>query len=431
MGVYSETVELTEARVRKAQPGNLDGRAVQRYYLDKKLTGFGLSVSASGERSYFVMRRVNGRKVRFTFARAVEVSHASARARAQELLARMTAGVNPVEEKKQKAVEAARARHTGMILDEAIDLYASTLRAKKKSERSVEHIELLRVYLPDWLPRPLSSITRAEVRERHALLPKQVAAGKFTTKRKAIARAGFATANFVLARFGQTYNRARRELPTLDEHILASVDFFEATPREKKILPGEFPAWFEALESIRSSGALRDSIEFVLFTGLRRGDATAVRWEHVDFERRLLHLPTPKGGAARAFDLPLSEHLVSLLRRRQKDPAATDYVFPSETGGHILAPRHRRNPVLKRYGPHDLRRTFATVASDLGISPYTIMSLLNHKPESKDILGLHYAQPTLEAKREAMERISARLLELGKPNVIPFPSGGRRNARAR
>jgi len=36
--------------------------------------------------------------------------------------------------------------------------------------------------------------------------------------------------------------------------------------------------------------------------------------EHFDVGRRILHIPRPKGGAKRAFDIPLSRQMVLFVR---------------------------------------------------------------------------------------------------------------------
>ncbi len=57
----------------------------------------------------------------------------------------------------------------------------------------------------------------------------------------------------------------------------------------------------------------------VLLTGLRRKDAATIRWDHVDFEARTLRRPNPKGGADRAFTIPLSRACLEILERRRAE----------------------------------------------------------------------------------------------------------------
>ena len=72
---------LTELTVKKAKPAD------KRYDLfDASVRGLGLRVATSGTKSWFMMRRFNGRMLRTTFGRYPEVSLALARLKALSLL---------------------------------------------------------------------------------------------------------------------------------------------------------------------------------------------------------------------------------------------------------------------------------------------------------------------------------------------------------
>ena len=78
---------LTELAIRKAKPAD------KRYDLfDASVRGLGLRVATSGTKSWFMMRRINGRMLRTTFGRYPEVSLALARLKAPDVLADMADG---------------------------------------------------------------------------------------------------------------------------------------------------------------------------------------------------------------------------------------------------------------------------------------------------------------------------------------------------
>ena len=58
----------------------------------------------------------------------------------------------------------------------------------------------------------------------------------------------------------------------------------------------------------------RDFLLTALFTGMRRGELTKLRWENVDLNSKVLHLPTTKNGDP--LHLPLSSFLADLLGER-------------------------------------------------------------------------------------------------------------------
>lgn len=66
---------------------------------------------------------------------------------------------------------------------------------------------------------------------------------------------------------------------------------------------------------------LRPLIELAVETGMRRGELLSLRWEHVDLDRRVAHLPLTKNGSSR--DVPLSTRAVDTLRRLRTGESAT------------------------------------------------------------------------------------------------------------
>lgn len=140
--------------------------------------------------------------------------------------------------------------------------------------------------------------------------------------------------------------------------------------------------WFVELASL--DNPIRR--EFHLFTLLCGSRPTALQQaepEHINFRRRTLHIPKPKGGSKRAFDIPLSrEMILSLIRvlrfGRQMHPSqAQKWLFPAEsTSGHLAETKEDRD-ILSKWG-NDLRQTFRTVATSAGVSEFDAKLLMNH-----------------------------------------------------
>jgi integrase len=172
----------------------------------------------------------------------------------------------------------------------------------------------------------------------------------------------------------------------------------------------------------------RDYLLVALLTGLRRNDVATMRWVDVDLGNATLFVPAPKGGKAKAFSLPLSDSLVELLRRRKAENdelfPESSWVFPAASAsGHIREPRIEV-PGLK-WTPHDLRRTFITVAESLDISGFAIKALVNHSQPGGDVTA-GYISLDVERLREPMQLITDKLRSLCAPDegkVVPIRRG--------
>jgi integrase len=152
-------------------------------------------------------------------------------------------------------------------------------------------------------------------------------------------------------------------------------------------------------------------------------DARTVRWEHVDFGRGTIHRPRPKGGADRAFTVPLSAAALELLRRRRDQnailfPRDEGWAFPSrDMQGKVTfvqQARERASVDGRKVGqlpsPHRLRDTFATAAKESGVDYMSIKVLMNHTLPSNGDVTEGYIRPSVEHLRAQVEKVAAFLL---------------------
>ena len=130
----STKVKLTERSAAEASAVVIGGEPHPCLYMDTQRTGFGLAVSAKGVKSFVVQRRVAGKQVRFVFGKFGELTVAEARVHAEQLLAKMAMGENPVQKRAEAREEAERAAIRGITLGEALTNYEAYLKAKRRSD---------------------------------------------------------------------------------------------------------------------------------------------------------------------------------------------------------------------------------------------------------------------------------------------------------
>ena len=93
---------------------------------------------------------------------------------------------------------------------------------------------------------------------------------------------------------------------------------------------------------------------FTLLSGCRPTALQEIKPGHVDFRRRMMHIPRPKGGAKRAFDIPLCREMILCLTRiirfgRQMYPSqAEEWIFPADSAsGHLVEQKEDRDTLSK------------------------------------------------------------------------------------
>jgi integrase len=423
----SVKAKLTKHLADNAIPAvDAKGKARQKLYWDTTLPGFALCVGKTGTKTFVVQRRVAGKSVRFAIDGYGTLTVDQARTEAMGHLKLMREGHNPVAARREARKQAQVEEDRGITLREAWKLKKRTLISLRKSPKTLARYEhCLEHYLSAWWDRPLAEITGKEAERRHQQLADEVVRGKYAQretksgrkyKLKPEKRTGLDTANDVFRTFRTVYNRAVQQHPDdLPPNPCNNVSWFKIE-RERTAIPRDkLPQWYDGVSKI-ANPVRRDYLRLALFTGLRRESMELMRWEHVKWDQRVLHVAITKNN--KPFDLPLTQHLLDLLaaRRAENDQLARQQMLPPDEGwvfpawgasGHIEEPREKIDGVPATI--HDLRRTFVTVAESLDISQYALQALVNHRQPRGDVTA-GYIRHDVERLRAPMQQVSDALL---------------------
>ncbi len=230
-----------------------------------------------------------------------------------------------------------------------------------------DHVE--RVF-KDWLDRPLRELADnpAQVADKHDALTKEH---------------GPYLANGSMRTLRAIYNHARkgnRELPA--ENPVNAIDWNREERRNTAMGSGDLVAWFGQLAAI-DNPIRREFHLLALLSGCRPGALKEIQSENIDLRRRVLHVPRPKGGAKKAFDIPLSRQMILSIVRAKRFGRfmhpweAQDWLFPAESiSGHLVEQKEDRK-VLSKWG-NDLRQSYRTLAAMAGVSEFDARLLMNH-----------------------------------------------------
>ncbi len=373
----------------------------QTWHFDRDLKGFGVCVGRK-TKSYFAQRDIHGRTVRVTIGRHGPFTPQAARKRARDLLAQMASGQNPNHAKRE-------ARAKGITLAEAYEDYLEARKELRPSTRR-DYDRVINTYLADWKRTPLVEITKDMVSQRHRQL------GETT---------GAFTANSTMRVLRAIYNFARATHEHLPENPVSRLSQTRAWYREERrrgmIKPHELATWYRAVMSLKSSTA-RDYLRLLLFTGLRRSEAASLRWDAVDLVGRTLTILDTKN--REPLVLPLSDFLWEMLDARREASPKSPWVFPGPgKSGHLSEPKTAVRQVAESSGisftPHDLRRTFLTIAEGLDIPAYALKRLANHKTKGDVTAGyiISDAERLRRPIQAITEHIMSRIMQTEDPRA--------------
>jgi integrase len=200
------------------------------------------------------------------------------------------------------------------------------------------------------------------------------------------------------------YNRGLREHPDLPPNPCGNVDYHGLRRRKVDAPTDRLRAWGDAV--LKLHPVRRDLHLFMVLTGMRRTSACEARASDLDLASGRLHVPKPKGGSARAFDLPLSGPLADLLGHRAEESPRlhrkSPWLFPAESkSGHVAEVAQHE---LDGLTGHALRHTFATLAVQAGVPLLELKYLLNHAASNVTMGYIHVGPEHLRKHQETASR---------------------------
>jgi integrase len=178
--------------------------------------------------------------------------------------------------------------------------------------------------------------------------------------------------------------------------------------------------YWDALTSLEQDGKAAATVfKLLLLTGLRINEAQKLSWADVDMNNRSFTIKDTKN--RKDHTLPMGDYLCAMI---SKLPKHGDQVLMTERGA-ITNLRYVQQAVLKQTGlwisPHDLRRTFASIAAEL-LPAYLLKRLTNHANGADVTLG--YVIKSVADLREPMQKVENAILSLAGHNItmIKAPS---------
>ena len=287
--------------------------------------------------------------------------------------------------------------------------YLKQAKAKNKSWRQANR--LVRSHLvPVWKSRKPNDISRADLRRLLDKFDDQ------PTMRNAVQAAASAFFSWLVEKELLLVNPA------------TGIKGAETKSRERHLAHAEVPKFWAAFEAAGIAGL---ALRMVLITGQRPGEVRHMRTEHIGDDGWWeqpgepvpeLRWPGTKNGRTHRVFLPPAAHEIL------KAIGADGFVFGSVRGGPVASlDRTMRDicvsievPTAK---PHDLRRSWATFAAELGFSTEIVDRAQNHVIGGINATYNKYGYAA--EKKHLLETMAARIVGLasGKPhdaNVVPF-----------
>ena len=377
-----------------------------RIVYDTEVSGFGIRVTAGGDKSFVLnYRNADGRERRFTIGRygRNKFSVMAARKRAGELRKEIAQGKDPVAEKKEK-LQAATVK---VLADRYLKEYA--LKNEKRSLRDDESM-IDNIVKPKLGAMKVAAVRFSDIDRLHHSMSK-------TPYR----------ANRTVALLSKMFSLAIR-WDLRSDNPAKGIDRYHEEPRNRFLSEAEIKQLSDALGNYPNQ-KIANVIRMLLLTGARSGEVRNATWGQFDLKAGVWVRPSSHTKQKKYHRVPLSAPAMQLLAEifdEKKKPE--DYVFPGEKVGKPLQELKGAWAIIRKEADipdvriHDLRHSFASILASTGFSLPMIGALLGH---SQTQTTARYAHLFDEPLREATERVGAVVMGGGGgDNVVPLKKDG-------
>lgn len=350
--------KITKRTVDAVQPGERD-----RFLWDDELRGFGLRCRSSGAKDYFVKyRTASGRQRWLTLGQHGALTPDQARRLAQDARASVQAGRDPSGDRASKRKEVT----IGELADR---YYREHVLAHNKASTAREVARIIERKIKPQLGRiRITDLTRSDVKAWH----------------QGLSAAPY-EANRALAYCSKMLSLAVEDWELRADNPAKGMKRFPEKPRERYFNEEEMGRLGQAMMRLEQDGDLPPDfcllVRLLFATGLRLGEALALRWPDVNLQTRTIGLSDAKGGAR---TIQLGMEAVALLAdigdRKTYVVAGKNGDAPlSRTAAEKLWAKLRAKAGIPDGRLHDIRHTVGTYAAMSGANAFVVRDLLGHK----------------------------------------------------
>jgi len=368
---------------------------------DDKVKSLAIQVTPAGARSWFVVKRINGKPVRTRLGSWPDLSVEGARRAAGEVLGAIANGKNPHRERKALRQEATLA-----------DLWRewSDLHGRPHKRSYPEDERMFDKYLVPFHHKRLSEIRQTDVSRLHVRLGKDH---------------GAVQANKVIDLLGALFNWAKSR-GWKGDNPRVGVPRFKRPSRTRFLDRDELVRFVKALED-EPCETHKHYWLALLLTAARNRNVRCMKWADLNLERGLWFIPAEEAKSGKPMTVILAPPVVRLLNTRRGLVGDNLWVFsrPGRPDEPLLYPTHKWDRLRERAGlpdvtQHDLRRTAGSWMAAAGVGAQVIGAALGHN----DLRSTQtYMRLAVDPVRRAVDEVAQVLTTAGGADkLLPAPT---------
>ncbi len=324
-----ERIKLTHNRI--SEFPNNTGKELN--YRDSEQKGLYLRITPAGGKIFRLEHwsKKKQKTIKIVIGRFPDISINTARELAAQHAVDINKGIDLQEIKKRDKLE--------QVLNDIFTVWLNE-HAMQNNKRWKQDESRYNLYIRPHLGKKKISDISVEDLERWRLKlqsqKKERGDGKLTT----------GTIQRAVTVLSSIYSKSARHI----HNPCSDLDHYKPVKRHQFMTTDHLSKFFLALENPATPEYLKDYLLISLYTGGRKSNVEAMRWNHIDLNLKIWVIPNDEMKNQEPMVVPLLDQAVDILTRR-KLITSSIFVFPSprkSKTGHLVEPKKGWKNLLKR-----------------------------------------------------------------------------------
>ena len=373
---------------------NAEIREKSYFIFDNLISGFAVRISPNGKKYYYYQYLKNKQIKRVSLGLHGIITTELAREQAIDKLSYVKSGGDPQKEITDKKQAPTIKDIAGRFLEEYVCLHCKP-NTKQNYERYMQ-----KNIIPVIGNVKISEISQSDVINLHHSL-----------------RASPVAANRCISFFSIFCNVMERwGIRKISSNPCKHLKKFRETQKTRCLSEDEVMRLAKVLEEFKLYPEENISavycIQLLLLTGCRLSEIRTLKWEYIDYEKKLLRLPDSKTGAKTVYAGETVMNLLDEIKNNPSRPEDNEFVIWGKKPGSCLNNIYRswkrmcKEAELKKVRIHDLRHSFASFFANDGTSLHMIAKLLGH---SQTKTTERYSHIVTDSLLKTSEKITGKL----------------------
>lgn len=361
---------LTDTQIKNLKPAD-------KIYRKTDQQGLTIEIRPNGKKYWYYRFTFDGKATMMLLGEYPAISLSDARTAHANARAVLKQGINPITKQRTDRK---------LAKDERTDLFTyhanAFLEKTAQKGRSAAYIRQIRhnldVYiLPCFGKKPIKDIDTIDIMQMMGRVLELI---KSNPKKRGT---GEVTAILCRQHTSLIFRHAMKSTRGLSDPTIGAVDEVERPPVEhaRDLTLTELKELLNKLNEYGGMPSTKGVLWTMIYTMCRTKEARFMRWEHIDFERKLWSVPLAEISRRKKGDrnmktdkphiVPLSTQMIELLQSMHRISGLGEFVFPSNKTPTKPIAEMTVNSALKYMGikdttGHDLRATGSTYLHGMG-----------------------------------------------------------------